>query len=478
MHENLQAIILAAGRSTRFNTQQSKLIEKICGQEMILYITKLLEKLKIETTIVLGHQKETLESLIKQNHSNIKFVYQDEQFGTGHAVLCSKDTWNKEYILILNGDVPLVDEEIINSLFNKHISTNSELTFVTAYNIDPSLNSYGKVIKNGEKIKIVEAKDEILEHKEKNSYSYVNAGIYLTNKEFLKKSIHSLPKSKVTSELYITELINIASNKKLKVETLSVSFDKVRGINTLEELWATEQIKRSELIKYWMHQGIRFSAAQNNHIDLNVSIGCGTYIGASVQLYGNTKIGKNCKIEAFCILENAIIEDNVNIQPNSIIKNSHIKNNSIIGPFAHINLSTTISEHSNIGNFVEIKKSKVGSNTKIKHLSYIGDAQIGNEVNIGAGTIICNYNGITKEKTIINDKAHIGSNNNLIAPVTIGENSYTAAGSTITKDVPDGALAIARTYQVNKEEYAYKLKKAKFYSAKKITDTNETNSKP
>jgi bifunctional UDP-N-acetylglucosamine pyrophosphorylase/glucosamine-1-phosphate N-acetyltransferase len=475
MKENLQAIVLAAGRSTRFNTQQTKLIEKICGQEMILYITKLLSNLNIETTIIVGHQKEIIESLVKKNHPDISFAHQKEQLGTGHAVLCSESTWNKKYILILNGDVPLINENIINSLYQKHIKENAKLTFVTAHNLDPSLNAYGKVIKDGDKIKIVEAKDDTsLDRKDD---CCINAGIYLADKDFLQKTIHQLSKSKVTGELYITELINVASDKGFKVETFSVPFDLIRGINTLEELWASEQIKRSELIKYWMQKGIRFASPQNSHIDLNVTIGSGTYIGANVQLYGSTKIGTNCRIEAFSILENAIIEDNVVIQPSSIIKESQIKNNSIIGPFAHIHTNSIVDQFSHIGNFVDIKKSQIGSNTKIKHLSYIGDAQIGNEVNIGAGTITCNYNGITKEKTVIKDSAYIGSHNSLIAPIVIGKNSFTAAGSVITKDVPEDALAIARAHQVNKEEYAKKIKQPQFFAAKKMQKNQESSSK-
>ena len=249
----------------------------------------------------------------------------------------------------------------------------------------------------------------------------------------------------------------------------------IRGINTLQELWTVEQIKRAELIKYWMEKGIRFAAAQNNHIDLNITIGAGTYIGASVQLYGNTKIGNNCIIEAFSILENSILEDGACVKSHSVIKNSTIKNKAIVGPFAHVHSNSMIEQNAQVGNFVDIKKSEIGSNSKIKHLSYIGDAQIGNDVNIGAGTITCNYNGLTKEKTVIQDCAYIGSNNSLIAPINIGKDAFTAAGSVITKNVPDHALAIARAHQINKEEYAKKLKQPSFHGAKKMQTDSTSN---
>lgn len=456
MSKNVQAIILAAGKSTRFNTQQSKLIEKICGQEMILYITKLLTSMDIQVSLVVGYQKEVIESLVRKNHvEEIKFIHQKEQLGTGHALLCTEEIWQADNILILNGDMPLINSEILESLFQTHLKNNADITFVTAHNIDPSVTSYGRVVHDEKSIRIVEAKDD--KEERKDCYC-INAGIYLAKKKFLQSTIHTIEKSRVTGEFYITDLIGLANDQGYKVCTISAPFDSIRGINTFQELWAAEQIKRAELIKYWMNHGIRFTAAQNNHIDLNVTIGAGTYVGASVQLFGTASIGKNCKLEAFSIIKDSAIEDNVTIKSHSVIENSIIKNNACIGPFAHVLLGTIVSEKATIGNFVEIKRSSIGSETKIKHLSYIGDAELGKEVNIGAGTITCNHNGITKEKTIIKDKAYIGSNNSLIAPVTIGNDSFTAAGSVITNDVPQNSLAIARAYQVNKENYALKLK--------------------
>ena len=206
--------------------------------------------------------------------------------------------------------------------------------------------------------------------------------------------------------------------------------------------------------------GVKFADAHHVHIDDSVSIGSGSYIGCGVHITKGTVIGKHCIINQFVTLENTTIEDSVEILPYSYIKNSHISNNASIGPFAHISDGSYVGAHSAIGNFVEVKRSTIGQHTKAKHLTYLGDAQIGNHVNIGAGTITCNYNGIIKQKTIINDHASIGSNNSLVAPVTIGEGAYTAAGSTITTNVPENALAIARARQINKEEYAKKLKPA------------------
>lgn len=455
MNKDLQAVILAAGKSSRFKTNHSKLLEKICGQEMILYITKLLNSFEIQTTLVVGYQRETLETVIKNNHlESINFVHQEQQLGTGHALMCTKELWELNHVLVLNGDVPLITADCIETLYKKHIAQNADISFIVAHNIDPDLNSYGRVVQEGSSIKIVEAKDDTSENSE---HCCINAGIYLFKKDFLEKNINEISKSKVTGELYITDLINIASKKGFKVETVSAQVDIIRGINTLKELWAAEQIKRAEIIKNYMENGVRFAFAQNCHIDLNVKIQPGTFIGVGVQIYGNTKIGQNCKIESFTILDNAIIEDDVTVFSHTVIKNSTIGMNSTIGPFAYLHTNSVVNSQVNIGNFVEVKNSSIGTNSKAKHLAYLGDAQVGVNVNIGAGTITCNYNGVVKQRTIIKDNAFIGSNNSLVAPVTIGNSSFTAAGSVITENVPDYALAIARAQQINKEEYAQKL---------------------
>lgn len=474
MNTNLQAIILAAGKSTRFNTESSKLTELLCGQAMILYPTKLLEKLAIPTVAVVGHCKENVQAIMEQHHgSAIKSVVQTEQKGTGHALLTSQHLWNKDHILVLNGDAPLITEDLIIKLYQEHTQKNMTISFVTSCNPDPTSKSYGRVVRSQNSIEIIEAKDftgDMAEH------CCINAGIYIINKNFLTTHIAELTDNNANKELYITDLIKIASTQGLGVTTISASFDTIRGINTFQELWAVEQIKRSQLITYWMDRGVRFSVAQNVHIDLNVTIGAGSYIGCGVHLEGNTHVGKNCRIKEFSSLENTILDDNVIINPHTIINNSHIASGSHVGPFAHVHDNVTLGLNSRIGNFVEIKRSTLDSNVAAKHLSYIGDAIIGWGVNIGAGTITCNYDGTEKHKTIIKNNAFIGSNNTLIAPVIIGDHAFTAAGSTITDNVPDGALAIGRAYQINKPDYAKKIGRKTVDMIKEITK-EETNKK-
>lgn len=465
MEMNLNGIILAAGKSTRCNSGRTKLAERICGQKMILYPTKLFEELHIPTIVVVGHQKEYITDIISKNHkNNITFVTQEKQLGTGDAVACTKQFWQQDHLIIMNGDMPLVTKDIIEDLYNKHITSKAAISFVIAHNPDPTSGSYGRIMKNNGHIKIIESKDftgDMHEH------CCVNAGIYILSKKFLTEHIKKLTNLNASKEFYLTDLIKIASEKKLIVTTVTAPFDQIRGINTYQELWAAEQIKRSELIKYWMDHGVRFSVAQNVHIDLNVSIGAGSYIGCGVHLMGNTIIGKNCKIHEFSSIDNTTLKDDVIIYAHCIVKDTHIETHTHIGPYAHISEQTTIGAHTTIGNFVEITKSTIGNHTKAKHLCYLGDASIGSHVNIGAGTITCNNDGSKKHQTIIENHAYIGSNNSLVAPVTVHEKAYTGAGSVITQDVPANALAIARARQVNKKEYAKILKEQQEQHKKK-----------
>jgi bifunctional UDP-N-acetylglucosamine pyrophosphorylase/glucosamine-1-phosphate N-acetyltransferase len=455
MNALVHGIILAAGKSTRVNTGRSKLLERICGQEMILYPVSALASLNIPMTLVIGHWGQAIKDCVSKQYPHAQFVYQEEQRGTGHALMCSQSTWSADHILVLNGDMPLVGRDILEHLIEKHITTKADVSFVSAHNVDPSLPGYGRIMKFNNRINIVEAKDF-----QGNTHEHccVNAGIYLFSRSFLMKQLPELQPNERTNEYYITDLIGMASSQEYHVETVSADFDRIRGINTLKELWAAEQIKRADLISYWMERGVRFYSAQTVHIDLNVAIGQGTYIGGGVHLINGTSIGMNCIIEAFSILSNASIGNNVTVFSHSVIYDSILEDHAQVGPFAHIRTQSTIQEHAIIGNFVEVKKSTIGEHTKAKHLAYLGDANIGNDVNIGAGSITCNHNGITKNTTTIEDKAYIGSNTILVAPVTVGANAFTAAGSVITQSVPADALAIARSRQTNKDGYAAKLR--------------------
>lgn len=469
INSTVQAIILAGGKSTRFKTGRSKLAETICGQEMIIYSTKLIASLHIPAHILIGFEKEIIIDLVTKYHGTaLPFIEQKEQKGTGHAVACTQPIWTKDHILIMNADMPLVKAETIEKLLQLHADTDAAISFVTAHNPDPSLQGYGRVVQQDAITKIIEAKD--FKNFDAQEHCCINAGIYLFKRDFLAAHINKLTTNNASHEFYLTDLIELACLQGLTVTTLTTSFDEVRGINTLRELWTAEQIKRSDLMSYWMDNGVRFHAAQSTHIDSNVTIGAGSYIGQGTHIINGSSIGKNSIIECFSVLSNATIGDNAVIRSHSVIYDSTIEADCQIGPFAHVEAKSIIDEQSCIGNFVQVKRSTLGKNTKAKHLAFLGDAIVGNNVNIGAGTITCNYDGVTKHPTVLQDHCFIGSNSTLVAPVIIGAHAFTAAGSVITDDVPAEALALGRARQVTKENYAQKLR------AKKESKTNNQTS--
>lgn len=449
-----QAVVLAAGKSSRFKTKKSKLLFSICGRAMVMYPLKALESLAIPTTLVLGHQADAIQAEVKKNSvENIQFALQKEQKGTGDAVACSQATWTEENILILYGDTPLITSSLIADLVKKHQESKSTITFCTTFVIDPT--GYGRVIETAGKFEIIEEKNC---SPEQRHISRINTGVYIMQKSFLEKNIGLIPKNPVSGEIYFVDLIKMACDQNLKVTAMPVAYDDVRGVNTLQELWEVEQIKRSEFIKHWMAEGVRFELAQSIHIDINVKIGPGSFIGTGAHLIGNTEIGEECFVGAFSIIENSKIGNETHIQPHTFIQDSTIGEQVQIGPFARVRGNSNIGKDVQIGNFVEIKATSIGDHSRTKHLSYLGDATIGTQVNIGAGTIICNYDGVKKNHTTIEDHVFIGSNNTLIAPVTIGAGSYTAGGSTINENVPAGSLAIGRSRQQLKEGYAEKMR--------------------
>lgn len=339
INNDLQAIILAAGKSKRFNGKTSKLAEKICGQEMILHITSALQTLNIDTTVVVGHQKELIEELIRTHHQdNIKFAIQEKQEGTGHAVACSRKTWHKELILVMNGDMPLVDAELIQMLYQQHVASKAIMSLAIAYDIDPT-GAYGRIIQKDGSLAIIEAKE--FTHKIAD-YPFINAGIYLFDRAFLEATIDTINRNQQSNEFYITDLVKIASDQHKKINPVTVELSKVRGINTYGEFVTAEQILRTNIISGWINKGIKFTMPQTVNIDIGVVIGTGSTIESGVQLLGTTRIGSQCHIGSFSYIKNTHIEDQVTIHPYCFIKDSTIAAKSSVGPFAYIANNFTV----------------------------------------------------------------------------------------------------------------------------------------
>lgn len=454
----IQALVLAAGMSTRFgNNHNNKLTIPLCGRPLIMYCINTLEKCGIPIIAIVGHQKEqVMQTINDYATSHITYAFQEEQRGTGHAVMCSNHLWQADTILILNGDMPLLSPSIIDTLCKQHTEHKAAVSFVTAIPDTPH-HTYGRVISDEQRsIQIIENKDFKGDRTQKHP---INAGVYIVQRSFLEEALANLTTHNASHEFYLTDIIAYASKKNVSIGTIEVPFDYVRGVNTSDEWSIAQEIKRMRIIIHWMHAGVRMIMPHTIHIDDTVTIEADTIIHAGVHLLGDTDIGSACIIEPYSIIENSTLADNVTIKAHSYISDASIATHACVGPFARLRDNTIVQAHADVGNFVEIARSTLGASSKVKHLTYLGDAITGSHVNIGAGSITCNYDGQNKYNTIIEDNVFIGSNNTLIAPLIIGKGAFTAAGSTLTNNVPPDALAIGRAQQMNKEDYAKKLRK-------------------
>lgn len=330
MLENVQAIILAGGISERFHTGKTKLIEKICGTEMILYPIKLLKNLEIPITLVIGYQYEKIKNIIQKNYPFCNFVLQNEPLGTGHALQITQHIWSQDHILVMHADIPLLTADVINKLYRKHIKSDADISFITAH-VDDDTNQASRVIIKNNTIKLSDESNEELDP----SHCCISAGIYLIKRSFLESNIHLLTKDESTGEIFLQELVQIASEQQAKIVTQQVSFHIIRSVETLADLWAIEHIRRSNLIQYWMDHGVRFINTLNVIIEENVKIEPGSFIDTGVILTGSTTIKKGSSVGAYTQINNSIIEDGSIIPSNMIISNATITKHTTLEPFTH-----------------------------------------------------------------------------------------------------------------------------------------------
>jgi len=464
--KDVAAIILAAGLGKRMKSDTPKVLHPVAGRPMLFYPVQVIKNLGLKKAIIIvGHKAEKvmeiLDSELRTPNSELKFVKQEPQLGTGHAVLCAENVlkaWKGD-ILILSGDVPLITKQTILGLLDLHAKKKAAISFISTVIADPS--GYGRVLRdeNNSVKRIVEDKDSSIEEKAINE---INTGIYCINAQFLFSGLKNIKRENAQGEYYLPDLIEMAAKAKQKVACLThINPAEVMGINNRIELAQANGVMRERINNELMLSGASLIDPETTYIHYGVKIGKDTTIYPNVFLEGNTNIGKGCLIEQGCMIQNSHIGDGSKIKSNSVIESSEIGGQVSIGPFARIRPDSTIGDGARIGNFVEVKKSRIGRGTKANHLSYLGDAIIGKDVNIGAGTITCNYDGVKKHQTIIEDGAFIGSDTQLIAPVKVGKNAYIGSGSTITKNVPPGSLALSRIEQRVVEGWALKRRKRK-----------------
>ena len=446
------ALILAAGQGTRIKSDLPKVLHKVCGKEMVNHVIDTMRKAKIDDiNVIIGKGAELVKE--KTASRNVSYSLQEEQLGTGHAVKCSIDFLkNKTGVVgVFAGDAPLIKPETINKLFETHMENKNAATLLSSVVEDPT--GYGRIVRDGDEVlKIVEHKDCTEEELKINE---MNAAIYCFDIESLLSSLEKLSNDNKQGEYYLTDVIGILKDEGKKVRALSIDYEETIGVNSRVQLAEAEEILRRRINRRHMENGVTLIDPNSTYIGDDVEIGRDTIIYPGNVIEGNTKIGEGVLLYPNSRISNSIISNNVEIQ-SSVIIDSQIGERTTVGPFAYIRPESVIGSNARIGDFVEIKKSNIGNNTKVSHLTYIGDAEVGENCNFGCGTVVVNYDGKNKNKTIVGNNSFIGCNTNLVSPVTVEDNTYIAAGSTIISDVKEGELAIARAKQRNIEGWVAK----------------------
>jgi len=466
-------VIMAAGKGTRLKSKRAKVLHHIGGKALLEHV--ILAATQIvppeDVYVVVGHQAGAVQAAVAS--TGVKFVTQAEQRGTGHAIQTVREAVSGyEHLIVLSGDVPLLQPETIARLRDFHLSERAAMTILTAAPDDP--NDYGRVLRkspaSAEAIAIVEQKALTPEQEKVRE---INSGIYAFATEHLFKNISELTTSNAHGEYYLTDMARILVQEKQKVVAIEAdSATEVLGANTIVEMVELDAAMRLSIAHKLMEQGVTIYRPETTVIDSDVKVGADTIIEPFVQLLGDTQIGEDCRIRSYSVIENSMLDHHVLIRQGCIINDSRIHSSAELGPYARLRPGSEIGEEAHVGNFVETKKMRLGKGSKASHLSYLGDAEIGSGVNIGAGTITCNYDGVNKHRTLIEDGAFVGSHSTLVAPLVIGQGAYIAGGSTITEDVPPDALALGRTRQTTKVEWA-KSRRSQIHAAKEVEKSRQ-----
>ena len=441
-------VILAAGQGTRMKSRLPKVLHPIAGRPMIEYVLRTAESLAPATvTLIVGHQAEAVQARLA-GRRHLRFAVQEPQLGTAHALQQAESVLagRTGTLIMLSGDVPLLGPVTLARLRDTHLAAGAAATVVTAMVDRPY--GYGRIVRaNGRIARIVEERDA---SSSERTIKEINSGIYAFDLAPLWDSLRSIASKNAQGEFYLTDLVSIYHRRKLPVETLVLDdVHETRGINSRSELSEVSRIVRQKKNEELMAAGVTIIDPAATYIEDDVQVGPDTVIHPGVILEGQTRIGSACEIHAHVRIVDSELADRVTVNNFCVILGTRVADGASVGPFAHLRPETVVGERARIGNFVELKKTSLGAGSKANHLSYLGDATIGANVNVGAGTITCNYDGERKNQTIIEDGAFIGSDSQLVAPVTIGKGAYVAAGSSITQDVPAGSLGIARGRQTN-----------------------------
>ncbi|MGA6826528.1 bifunctional UDP-N-acetylglucosamine diphosphorylase/glucosamine-1-phosphate N-acetyltransferase GlmU [Nitrospira sp. NS4] len=473
----LGVVVMAAGRGTRMRSKQAKVLHRIAGRPMIRYALDLARRLAGHSVaVVVGHQadqvREVVESALagQRDGAPVHIVEQKQQLGTGHAVLQARPVFvsgrGKEpaAYLILNGDTPLLQEATVQELLRVHRSSGATVTMLTAMLEDPS--GYGRVVRrtaggaqsgapaSADVLKIVEHRDATPEER---AIREINVGTYVVDGGFLFAALEKVEPHNAQGEYYLTDIVDMAVKQGQRVSAMPLSDpDEGLGVNTRQQLAEAEAVIRQQIRGRWLEAGVTMVDPSSTWIEADVAIGKDTILYPNVTLEGRTVIGEDTTVYSGVRMTDCVVGNRVEILDHCVLREAQIDDEAHIGPFVHLRPGVLVRKNAKVGNFVEMKKTDLGEGAKANHLSYLGDATIGKGVNIGAGTITCNYDGTNKHRTVIGDHVFIGSDTQLVAPVTIGAGTVIAAGTTVTQDVPSDSLVIARVPQVNRAGWAAK----------------------
>ena len=449
--KNLYAVILAAGNGTRMKSCSPKVLHKVCGKELISYVLACFKTIcPSNIFVIIGNGSEQVEQFLKK-YKNVETVLQRERLGSAHALMQAKNKMKtlKGNVVVMCGDTPLVKEDTIKKLISYHIKNKNNATVLSGYVQNPF--GYGRIVRDnlGKVCCIVEEKSASEKEKQINE---INSGIYCFDLQTLWKALAKVKPDNSKKEYYLTDVISILNKTGFKTDAIAICKEQeILGVNDRVQLAYASKILKERILNNFMINGVTIEDPSSTYISADVDIEQDTVIMPNTFIEGKTKIGKNCIIGPNTTIISSQIKNNVSIKY-SYVDDAKIEDDVKIGPFSHIRPYSVLKQKVKVGNFSEVKKSVVAEGSKVNHLSYIGDASIGKNVNIGAGTITCNYDGVSKYKTVVGDNVFVGSNTNLVAPVNIGKNVLIAAGSTVTENVVEDKLVIARSRQIIKEK--------------------------
>jgi bifunctional UDP-N-acetylglucosamine pyrophosphorylase/glucosamine-1-phosphate N-acetyltransferase len=454
----VHVVVLAAGKGTRMKSRRPKVLHPLAGLPLIGHAVRTAKSLApASITLVLGHGAEAVQHALS-SIDGLTFVTQEPQLGTGHALLQAEPVLagRTGTVVLLSGDVPLLRAESVERLVAHHVSHGAAATVLTTRVDDPF--GYGRIVRTDGRIaRIVEHRDATLDEQRIRE---VNSGIYAFDLPPLFDALRAVATGNSQGEYYLPDLVSIYRARGRAVETVALEDPtEVQGVNSQAELAALAAAVRRRLVEALMTSGVTCLDPATTYVDVDVRVAADTVLHPNVYLEGRTVIGAGCEIHAGTRVVDCTVEDGVVIRNHCVLQSSRISSGAVLGPFAHIRPDSDVGAGAHVGNFVELKKTTLGPGSKANHLAYLGDATVGSGVNVGAGTITCNYDGTHKHRTVIEDGAFIGSDSQLVAPVRVGRGAYVAAGSSITSDVPDGALGIARARQVNKDGWAASRRK-------------------